>query len=81
MLGTPTVPPARGADGHTAGYGARRARTQGSTLGRGAAEEESVPMFTAVPSAKAHELHRSQRALVAASLLACPPVSGKSKRA
>jgi hypothetical protein len=38
-------------------------------------------MFTAVPSAKARELHRSQRALVAASLLACPPVSGKSKRA
>ena len=33
-------------------------------------------MFTAVPSAKARELHRSQRALVAASLLACPPVSG-----
>jgi len=30
-------------------------------------------MFTAVPSAKASELHRSQRALVAASLLACPP--------
>jgi hypothetical protein len=39
-------------------------------------------MFTAVPSAKASELHRSQRALVAASLLACPPVSGgKHKRA
>jgi hypothetical protein len=38
-------------------------------------------MFTAVPSAKARELHRSQRALVAASLLACPPVdSGKRKR-
>jgi hypothetical protein len=37
-------------------------------------------MFTAVPSAKARELHRSQRALVAASLLHCPPVSGKSKR-
>ena len=33
-------------------------------------------MFTAVQSAKARELHRSQRALVAASLLACPPVSG-----
>ena len=40
-------------------------------------------MFTAVPSAEARELHRSQRALVAASLLACPPVSGgkTSKRA
>jgi hypothetical protein len=37
-------------------------------------------MFTAVPSAKARELHRSQRALVAASLIACPPVSGASKR-
>lgn len=37
-------------------------------------------MFTAVPSAKARELHRSQRALVAASLLACPPVSGAPKR-
>ena len=38
-------------------------------------------MFTAVSSAKARELHRSQRALVAASLLACPPVaSGKHKR-
>jgi hypothetical protein len=29
-------------------------------------------MFTAVSSAQARELHRSQRALVAASLLACP---------
>ncbi len=29
-------------------------------------------MFTAVPGAKVRELHRSQRALVAASLLACP---------
>ena len=39
-------------------------------------------MFTAVPNVPARELHRSQRALVAASLLACPPVaSGKHKRA
>ena len=38
-------------------------------------------MTYTVPSAEARELHRSQRALVAASLLACPPVSGKSKRA
>jgi hypothetical protein len=38
-------------------------------------------MLTTVPSVPARELHRSQRALVAASLLACPPVSGKSKRA
>jgi hypothetical protein len=30
-------------------------------------------MFTAVPSAEARELHQSQRALVAASLIACPP--------
>jgi hypothetical protein len=30
-------------------------------------------MFTAVPNAEARELHRSQRALVAASLIACPP--------
>ena len=37
-------------------------------------------MFTAVPSAKARELHRSQRALVAASLLACPPAAGPRKR-
>jgi hypothetical protein len=37
-------------------------------------------MFTAVPSVPARELHRSQRALVAASLLACPPVAGKGKR-
>jgi hypothetical protein len=29
-------------------------------------------MFTTVPSVSARELHRSQRALVAASLLACP---------
>jgi hypothetical protein len=36
-------------------------------------------MFTAVPSAEAHELHRSQRALVAASLIACPPSAGKGK--
>ena len=37
-------------------------------------------MLTAVPTAKARELHRSQRALVAASLIACPPVSGPRKR-
>lgn len=29
-------------------------------------------MFTTVPSVPARELHSSQRALVAASLLACP---------
>jgi hypothetical protein len=37
-------------------------------------------MFTAVPSAKARELHRSQRALVAASLLACPGAQQPVKR-
>jgi hypothetical protein len=73
-------PTAGGAEGHTHGYGRRRAQTRASPLGAGHAEEESVLMFTAVPSAKARELHRSQRALVAASLLACPPVPGKSKR-
>jgi hypothetical protein len=30
-------------------------------------------MLTSTPSADARELHRSQRALVAASLIACPP--------
>ena len=73
-------PPAGGGEGHTHGYGRRRVQTRASPLGAGPSEEESVLMFTAVPSAKARELHRSQRALVAASLLACPPVSGKSKR-
>ena len=73
-------PPVRGAEGHTPGYGSRRTKKRASTLGAGPAEEESVSMFTAVPSAKARELHRSQRALVAASLLACPPVSGARKR-
>jgi hypothetical protein len=29
-------------------------------------------MLTSTPSANARELHRSQRALVAASLIACP---------
>jgi hypothetical protein len=38
-------------------------------------------MFTAVTSIEARELHRSQRALVAASLIACPPAAGKVKRA
>ncbi len=38
-------------------------------------------MLTTVPSAKAQELHRSQRALVAASLLACPARQGSTKRA
>ena len=38
-------------------------------------------MFNVVPSAEARELHRSQRALVAASLIACPPSSGKGKAA
>ena len=38
-------------------------------------------MLTTVPSAKAQELHRSQRALVAASLLACPSAREPVKRA
>jgi hypothetical protein len=75
-------PPVRGAEGHTRGYGIRRVQTRACPLGARPTEEEAVSMFTAVPSAKASELHRSQRALVAASLLACPPVSGgKHKRA
>jgi len=37
-------------------------------------------MLTSTPSANARELHRSQRALVAASLIACPP-AGNTKRA
>lgn len=37
-------------------------------------------MFTTVPSVPARALHRSQRALVAASLLACPAASGARKR-
>jgi hypothetical protein len=37
-------------------------------------------MFTTVPSVPARDLHRSQRALVAASLLACPPAAGGRKR-
>ena len=76
----PADPPAGGGEGHTRGYGIRLAQTRASTLGAGPAEEEAVPMLTAVPSAEARELHRSQRALVAASLLACPPVSGARKR-
>ena len=67
--------------GHTRRYGGGRGKTRACPLGAASPSEEAMPMFTAVPSAKAHELHRSQRALVAASLLACPPVSGKSKRA
>ena len=70
-----------GAAVHTRGCGRRRVRTQASTLGPGPAEEESVSMLTTVPSAKAQELHRCQRALVAASLLACPPRQGSLKRA
>ena len=38
-------------------------------------------MLTSVPSAQARELHRTQRALVAASLIACPPGTRPSKRA
>jgi hypothetical protein len=37
-------------------------------------------MITAVATAEARELHRSQRALVAASLVACPPVARTPKR-
>jgi hypothetical protein len=37
-------------------------------------------MFTAVATAQARELHRSQRALVAASLVACPPNARPRKR-
>ena len=38
-------------------------------------------MLTSTPSANVRELHRSQRALVAASLLACPPRQVSLKRA
>jgi hypothetical protein len=70
-----------GAEGHTRGVGIGRSQTRGCPLGAGPAEEEAVPMLTTVPSAKAQELHRSQRALVAASLLACPSVREPVKRA
>ena len=66
-------PPVGGVEGHTHGYGSRRAKKRGSPLGARPREEEAVSMISTVPSAKARELHRSQRALVAASLLACPP--------
>ena len=72
--------PLRGAAGRTRGYGGRRLRTQASPLCAGPAGKEAWAMFTSVPSPSARELHRSQRALVAASLLACPPVTG-GKRA
>jgi hypothetical protein len=44
----------------------------GSTLGRPGGREHHVHMITSAHTAPARELHRSQRALVAASLLACP---------
>ena len=65
---------------HTRGFGIGRSQTRGCTLGARPAEEEACAMLTSVPSDKARELHRSQRALVAASLIACPP-AGKIKRA
>ena len=37
-------------------------------------------MLTSVPTASARELHRSQRALVAASLIACPGRTVPTKR-
>ena len=73
-------PPVRGAARHTHRYGRGRAKTRACPLGPGSPGEEAVPMFTAVPSAEARDLHRSQRALVAASLIACPPIAGKVKR-
>ena len=69
-----------GAEGHTRGFGIGRSQTRACPLGAASPWEEAMPMFTAVPSAEARELHRSQRALVAASLLACPPVAGSVKR-
>ena len=66
-------PPLRGAEGHTPGYGSRRTKKRACPLGAAPREEEAVPMISTVPSAEARELHRSQRALVAASLIACPP--------
>jgi hypothetical protein len=66
-------PPVRGGVGHTRGYGRRLAKKRASPLGAAPREEEAVPMISTVPSAEARELHRSQRALVAASLIACPP--------
>ena len=74
-------PPVGGADGRTPGYGRGRAKTRACPLGAASPSEEAVPMFTAVANAEARELHRSQRALVAASLIACPPLAGKVKRA
>ena len=67
--------------GHTRRYGGGRGKTRACPLGAASPWEEAMPMFTAVPSAEARELHRSQRALVAASLIACPPLAGKVKRA
>ena len=69
-----------GAEGHTRGFGIGRSQTRACPLGAALAEEEACAMLTSVPSAKARELHRSQRALVAASLIACPP-AGKPRRA
>ena len=73
-------PPPRGVAGRTRRYGRGRAKTRACPLGAASPREEAVPMFTAVASVEARELHRSQRALVAASLIACPPIAGKVKR-
>ena len=73
-------PPPRGVDGRTHRYGRGRRKTRACPLGAASPWEEAMPMFTAVSSAEARELHRSQRALVAASLIACPPIAGNVKR-
>jgi hypothetical protein len=49
-------------------------------LSRAAPPRHPAPMSTAAKNAEPRELHRSQRALVAASLLACPERDGKTAR-
>jgi len=65
---------------HTRGFGGAPRTTLGTTRVAPPPQGDDVPMFTSASQIPARELHRSQRALVAASLLACPRDARPARR-
>jgi hypothetical protein len=71
--------PPPGAGRRTRGFGRARGQRLGCRLSAPPPEEEDAGMFSSTPqpAADARTLHRTQRDLVAASLLVCPPRTTK----
>jgi hypothetical protein len=69
-------------DGRTHPFGRARRETLACPLSARVREEHDEGMLTSTPqpAADARALHRTQRELVAASLLACPPRTTKPTR-